>query len=138
MPYVFVQFSSIIYLSLNANLNNLNLTIFILLLISISVAGVALFNMKLNNLNILPDLKENHLLITRGIYRFIRHPMYTAVLLLCLALLLTNPHLLAYIVMMILLVNLILKSNLEEKNLTKRFHSYQDYQKITGRFLPFL
>jgi hypothetical protein len=35
-------------------------------------------------------------------------------------------------------INLILKSNLEEKLLTQRFDTYQDYRNKTGRFLPFL
>jgi steroid 5-alpha reductase family enzyme len=40
--------------------------------------------------------------------------------------------------MLILLVDLILKSNLEEKLLTQRFKKYPEYQQKTGRFIPFL
>jgi protein-S-isoprenylcysteine O-methyltransferase Ste14 len=40
-------------------------------------------------------------------------------------------------VMAVLLINLILKSNFEEKLLLKRFKGYSKYRQKTGRFLPF-
>jgi protein-S-isoprenylcysteine O-methyltransferase Ste14 len=64
--------------------------------------------------------------------------MYTSVLLSCIAFTLSNAHYLAQGVMLLLVINLILKSNLEEKLLTQRFDTYQDYRNKTGRFLPFL
>ncbi len=94
--------------------------------------------MKVDNLSIAPTLKKKHQLRTNGIYQFVRHPMYTSVLLLCLALMLTNSHYISQSVMLVLLVNLILKSRLEEKLLTKRFDNYQAYKEKTGRFIPFL
>ena len=94
--------------------------------------------MKFDNLNILPNLTKNHELRTTGIYRFIRHPMYSSVLLLSFALLLSNAHIYAQIVMGVLLIDLILKSNLEEKLLLNRFNNYQAYRRTTGRFFPFL
>jgi Putative protein-S-isoprenylcysteine methyltransferase len=99
---------------------------------------MAVINMRLDNLNIVPTLKDRHQLVTHGIYRFIRHPMYTSVLLFCSALTLTNAHGVAQLVMLILFVDLILKSNVEEKLLTERFSTYQNYRGKTGRFLPFM
>lgn len=43
-----------------------------------------LFN-KISNFNIIPDIKDNAILITTGTYRYIRHPMYFAVLITMLA-----------------------------------------------------
>jgi protein-S-isoprenylcysteine O-methyltransferase Ste14 len=99
---------------------------------------LAVIHMKPKNLNILPTLKKRHILITTGIYAHIRHPMYTSVILFCLGLMLSNNHFIAQIVMVILVINLILKSNLEEKLLQKRFSDYKKYRQKTGRFLPFL
>jgi protein-S-isoprenylcysteine O-methyltransferase Ste14 len=136
MIYVVVQFTCIIYLAINAQLANFSFLSYFLILLSAVVGGVAIINMRPGNLNIVPTLKDKHQLITIGIYTYIRHPMYSSVLLFCLALMLSNAHLIAQLVMLVLLVDLILKSSLEEKLLLNRFDQYQNYKKNTGRFLP--
>ena len=138
MIYVVVQFACIIYLIMNTQLNGFSPLIYLLITLSVIIGSVAVVNMQLSNLNIVPTLKDKHQLITNGIYAHIRHPMYSSVLLFCLALTLTNAHLTAQLTMLILLIDLILKSNLEEKLLTKRFDKYQNFKKNTARFLPFL
>jgi protein-S-isoprenylcysteine O-methyltransferase Ste14 len=138
MIYVVIQFTCIIYLIINAQFEYLDTLNYTLFCTAIVIGISAVINMKPDNLNIVPTLKDKHQLVTHGIYRFIRHPMYTSVLLLCLALTLTNPHNPALFIMLVLLVDLVLKSNLEEKLLTERFSTYQDYKNKTGRFLPFL
>ena len=137
MIYVVIQFSCIIYLIFNIQPNQLDWLEYFLLSMAVIVGSIAVLNMKFNNLNIIPTLKDNHQLRTHGIYKYIRHPMYTSVLLSCLALVLSNPHWIAQLVMAVLLINLILKSNFEEKLLLKRFKSYSKYRQKTGRFLPF-
>ena len=137
MIYVVIQFSCIIYLIFNIQPNQLDWLEYFLLSMAVIIGSIAVINMKFNNLNIIPTLKDNHQLRTHGIYKFIRHPMYTSVLLSCLALVLSNPHWIAQLVMTVLLINLILKSNFEEKLLLKRFKSYSKYRQKTGRFLPF-
>ncbi|CAC9446333.1 hypothetical protein BSPLISOX_400 [uncultured Gammaproteobacteria bacterium] len=138
MIYVVIQFSCIIYLILNAQLENLATLEYWLLAIAVVIGLMAVINMKPRNLNIVPTLKNQHQLVVKGIYHYIRHPMYTSVLLSCIAFTLSNAHYLAQGVMLLLVINLILKSNLEEKLLTQRFDTYQDYRNKTGRFLPFL
>lgn len=138
MIYVVIQFSCIIYLIFNMQFERLNILSYGLISIAVAIGITAVINMKLGNLNIVPTLKKQHQLITNGIYHWIRHPMYTSVLLLCLAFTLTNSHQTAQLVMLILLLDLVLKSNLEEKLLSQRFEKYQDYKNKTGRFIPFL
>jgi protein-S-isoprenylcysteine O-methyltransferase Ste14 len=138
MIYVVIQFLCIIYLTLNIEPNNFGIVEYLLMFFAVIIGLCAVVNMQFNNLNILPKLKKNHQLRTQGIYAFARHPMYTSVLLFCLALTLSNPHYLGQLIMLILLIDLILKSNFEEKLLTKRFKNYPKYQQQTGRFLPFL
>ena len=138
MIYVVIQFSCIIYLIFNAQFNLFTLIEYALSFAAVIIGLSALFTMKFDNLNILPNLTKNHELRTTGIYRFIRHPMYSSVLLLSFALLLSNAHIYAQIVMGILLIDLILKSNVEEKLLLDRFDNYQAYRRTTGRFFPFL
>ena len=138
MIYVVIQFSCIIYLILNTRYEHFDFTTLSLLLVALVIGLTAVVNMKVSNLNIMPTLKKSHQLRTNGIYQFIRHPMYTSVLLLCLALMLSNIHYISQVVMLILLIDLILKSSFEEKLLIKRFKNYSEYQQKTGRFIPFL
>ena len=138
MIYVVIQFSCIIYLILNTQYEHFDFVTLSLILVALLIGLTAVINMKISNLNIMPTLKKSHQLRTNGIYQFIRHPMYTSVLLLCLALMLSNIHYISQVVMLILLIDLILKSSFEEKLLIKRFKHYSEYQQKTGRFIPFL
>ncbi|WXT99877.1 MAG: hypothetical protein Ctma_0581 [Catillopecten margaritatus gill symbiont] len=138
MIYVIVQFSCIFYFIFNARFEALDTFSYVFIGIAIIIGLSAVATMKLSNLNIVPTLKDQHQLVTSGIYRWIRHPMYTSVLALCFAFATTNDHKIAQLVMLVLLVDLVLKSNLEEKLLTQRFDSYQNYKSKTGRFIPFL
>ena len=138
MIYVVIQFSCIIFLAFSAKLNDLNLISLSFIAVSIAIGLHAIIDMQLKNLNIQPSLRQNHKLITKGIYTYIRHPMYTSVLLLCFGLMLNNNTLATQVVMLILVIDLILKSNFEEKLLSKRFKNYDEYRQKTGRFIPFL
>ncbi len=138
MIYVVIQFSAILLLIVNANINNINTYSLILFIASAIIGVTAIINMKISNLNIMPELKDNHKLATNGIYKYIRHPMYTSVILLCLGFLLTEITTVNIIAMLVLIIDLFLKSRLEEKLLEQRFNSYKDYKNSTYRFLPFI
>jgi len=136
--YVIIQFSAIFALIINTNIENIGITSWVLMFLSLLVGVTALVNMKISNLNIVPNLKDNHILVTNGIYNYIRHPMYTSVILLCLALLLTNLNTINILIMLILIIDLYLKANFEEKLLITRFDNYKEYVNKTGKFLPFI
>ncbi|HBQ24480.1 MAG TPA: isoprenylcysteine carboxylmethyltransferase family protein, partial [Gammaproteobacteria bacterium] len=81
MIYVVIQFGCIIYLIINARFDLVESFSALLIILSLIVGLMAVVNMRLDNLNIVPTLKDKHQLVTHGIYHFIRHPMYTSVLL---------------------------------------------------------
>ena len=81
--------------------------------------------------------RQHHTLVTRGAYRWIRHPFYVAMALVTIgaALIAANWFILASGVVVFAL--LALRSRVEEEQLAARFgDAYRDYQKRTGRFLP--
>ncbi|MGM0565990.1 MAG: methyltransferase family protein [Bacteroidota bacterium] len=105
------------------------------------IAGItlglyAIYIMRPGNFNIRPVVKETGVLITHGPYKFIRHPMYTSILLALTPLLIDHFTLFRFIVMLILTINLVIKLRYEEGLLTAHFSDYPDYMKATNRMIP--
>ncbi len=81
--------------------------------------------------------RRDHTLVTRGPYRWVRHPFYDAVALMVTAnaLVAANWFLLAGGFLTLALI--VLRTRREEDRLVARFgDSYRDYMNRTGRFLP--
>ena len=102
-----------------------------------SLGVCILFFNRIGNFNVRPEPKKNGKLITTGPYRFIRHPMYTSVLLLMAAFAFFGDDLIKIFYWVLLLGVLWLKSSIEEKMLMRQFSEYEKYMLRTGRFLPF-
>jgi protein-S-isoprenylcysteine O-methyltransferase Ste14 len=83
------------------------------------------------------EIKENQKLITKGIYKYIRHPMYLAFFIWVVSqgIFLSNWLIL---VVGILMHAIVYKSRVddEEKMMLKQFKNYKSYMKKTGRLLP--
>lgn len=113
-------------------------------LIVLEILGLSLwfwaFGMMLfkKNYGLFPEVGRKKVLITTGPYRFIRHPIYSGMLLLALALLLNYGNLWRLFLFFLLLVSSLLKLTYEEKILKKHFKEYGDYQKRTKKLIPFV
>jgi protein-S-isoprenylcysteine O-methyltransferase Ste14 len=91
------------------------------------------------NFNIHPRPKQGSRLITHGIYAWVRHPMYGALLLAAAAISVAAApglRLQAWGACLALLAVLTVKSMLEERWLAEREPDYIGYAKKTRRFLP--
>lgn len=88
------------------------------------------------NLTPSPIPREQGTLETSGLYRVVRHPIYTALLLGGAALAAWGSswvHLVLYLLLVMLLG---IKARAEERLLLARFPEYREYQSRTGRFFP--
>lgn len=83
-----------------------------------------------------PIPKNDAELVTKGIYKWIRHPMYTALILLGIALFLGKANFFSLAVLFALALLLLLKSQYEDALLAQRHGDAGTYQKTTSRFLP--
>ena len=84
-------------------------------------------------------LKENHELIERGPYRFVRHPMYTGLLLMFLGSALVAARLSAFIALPLCFLTLLGKIRQEETLLLANFpDTYPGYMTRTHALVPFL
>ena len=86
-----------------------------LALASVALAAWTLAHNRPGNFNIRPAPKAQGHLVTTGPYRWIRHPMYTSVLLGAAALAWTSGLLIGWASSSALAVVLVLKSTLEER-----------------------
>ena len=107
-------------------------------LAGLGIVAWAVFTMKPNHVNPLPNVRRNATLVTRGPYRWVRHPMYTGVLLTMLALVVGEWTVTRALVWLILLANLLAKLSYEETLLAQRFPEYAAYQQRTRKLLPFV
>ncbi len=88
--------------------------------------------------SLFPEVKKESFLITQGPFRFIRHPVYSGILIFSFAFLLNYFNFLRLFLFLLLLISTILKLNLEEKILREKFKNYSSYQKRTKRLIPFI
>ena len=112
-----------------------------LVLLFIEVLGIgfgvwAVIAMGIGNFNITPDPLQSSRLITRGPYRWIRHPMYLALLVTTLPLIVANFSEARLLVWGILLIDLVLKLNYEETLLAENLTGYLEYQQKSSRLVP--
>ena len=81
--------------------------------------------------------RAEHTLVTRGPYRWVRHPFYLATALAVVANSLVTANWFLALTGGILFGLLVLRTRTEEEKLIERFgEDYNEYMKRTGRFLP--
>lgn len=84
----------------------------------------------------MPLPKVGGKMTSKGLYRYVRHPMYTSVLLFALGIASYYGDLYKYILVGSLCVLFFFKSSYEEKFLVKTYPGYAEYAKVTPRFIP--
>lgn len=75
---------------------------------------------------------------TGGLYRFVRHPIYTGVILIVVALALRSGSFVALAVGVVTLMFFTIKTSWEERRLENRYAGYAEYAARTPRFIPLL
>ena len=90
------------------------------------------------NFTIMPEPRAGNTLSQTGIYRWLRHPMYTAVLLCGVAVTFGAPSLWRWIALGICCVVLLLKVRYEERLLTQHHPDYPQRMKGVARLVPLI
>ncbi|MBI4166919.1 MAG: isoprenylcysteine carboxylmethyltransferase family protein [Acidobacteria bacterium] len=81
--------------------------------------------------------RKEHNLVTRGPYRWVRHPFYDALILIVLANSLATANWFIFLCGTLTFVLIVLRTRKEEENLLFRFgDTYREYRERTGAFLP--
>jgi protein-S-isoprenylcysteine O-methyltransferase Ste14 len=88
--------------------------------------------------NYYPQIKKEKYLVSFGIYKYIRHPIYLSAILLGLGILILFSYNLLIYLFPIILVTLVYKIESEEKYLEKRFTEYKLYKKTNYKIIPYI
>jgi len=85
------------------------------------------------------ELKKDHKLITKGAYKYVRHPIYTGITLMGIGSIIVDQSLLVTLFYLGMVAFLIYKMQKEEKLLLKHFpKEYPGYMKKTKALFPFI
>jgi protein-S-isoprenylcysteine O-methyltransferase Ste14 len=90
------------------------------------------------NFNIRPEPKSGGQLVQTGPYRYIRHPMYSALMLAMLGLCIGYATPWRWAALVALAIVIVVKAGLEETAMAARHADYADYARSTRRFVPFV
>lgn len=96
---------------------------------------IAVIQLK-TNLSPFPSPKKNSTLINKGLYYYVRHPIYTGILLVTFGFACYTASVYKLLVALVLGILLYYKSQYEEKLLHDQFSEYKNYIEQTGRFFP--
>jgi protein-S-isoprenylcysteine O-methyltransferase Ste14 len=84
------------------------------------------------------QFKQGHKLIQNGPYRFVRHPIYTGILLMCLAPAIQFGRLHSWLGVSLMAVGFWIKLKQEEKVMMQHFPEYAEYRKRVKAIVPFV
>ena len=135
---VFVQFACLGALALTGPILARNPWLLAVEVAALALALWALVTIRLDNMNVTPDVRADSVMVGHGPYRFIRHPMYASILLGALVLVLDTPSPLRWAIWAVLLVDLIVKLTYEEALLVAHHPEYAVLQQRTKRLTPFI
>lgn len=74
----------------------------------------------------------------RGIYGYVRHPIYTGLVTVALAFLVAGPTLLGGIAFLVVVATTNARAEVEERILIEKSPAYAEYREGTKRFVPFV
>lgn len=135
---VAIQFACLIAIALTGSILAHNPALLVMEVAAVLLGLWAILTVRIGNVNVLPDPRQEAVLVQSGPYRWIRHPMYAALLLGALALVLDSPSTLRWILWIVLLIDLLIKLHYEERMLQEHFGGYEAYMAISKRLIPYL
>jgi protein-S-isoprenylcysteine O-methyltransferase Ste14 len=103
--------------------------------VSVLAAGAAALG---SSLSVLPRPRDDIRLVRRGVYRWVRHPIYIGVVLVVVGWAVYRGDLLHVALAAGIAAFFVAKAAREERYLLDRFPDYDQYRQRTWRFLPWL
>ncbi len=134
---LFVLIGAILYLLFSGNLISRSPWVIAAQLLAVTLSIWARRNFRAGQFSIFAEPREGPLMMT-GPYRFVRHPMYAAALLLIWASALGHFSAITLTIAIIVTMEVIIRITTEEEFLRARFPGYVEYSLRTKRLIPFV
>lgn len=135
---VLLQFLLIGLIVLTSPLTQLKLWVLLFLLAGLALGLYAIYTIRIGNFNISPHIRPGGFMVAHGPYRFIRHPMYTAILLVCWPLIAGHFSYVRLVFAVLLTIVLVVKLHLEEQYLRQAYGAYNEYTLTSKKLIPFV
>ena len=135
--HVFIQFASLAFLFFTGQKFHSNILI-IPELLGIFLGSWSILVMRKSVLTIFPNPQIGFMLIEKGPYKFIRHPMYTALFLVVVPWVIGSYSNIRLVVLIIFIANQIVKLYYEEGLILRKHPEYFRYVSKTKRIIPFI
>ena len=135
---VSVQFACLVAFAITGPLIPGNFALLAVQLSGFSLGIWAVYSMRIGHFNILPQPLSWSRLVTAGPYKYIRHPMYLALLLVTLPLIIDTSNYFRLGIWLVLLADLLVKLLFEEKLLQDGLDGYDLYIQKSFRLVPFV
>jgi len=110
---------------------------FSILILGIILRILSLLKLRVN-FSMVVKSEDRNRLITDGIYKHIRHPLYLATMLIAVSGCIIFTCIITWIFFALTLISILKRINIEETFLISRFTDYSDYVKKTYKLIPFL
>lgn len=135
---VIIQFSSLLYMFYSSPFYAKNLHLVIVELSGILLGIWSIKTIGLKQLKILPIPKYNFILIKTGPYKLIRHPIYLAIIITTIPLILSYFSIIRLFIIIILFCTLLIKIEFEERMIFTINKKYSTYKQNTKKLLPYI
>jgi protein-S-isoprenylcysteine O-methyltransferase Ste14 len=83
-----------------------------------------------------PEPRPGATLVTTGVYKWLRHPIYTSIVVVVVGIFLRRPTLVIGIAGVVVIAFLVIKVRFEEKLLVERYPTYSEYKMRTWGIIP--
>ncbi len=102
-------------------------------ILGFSIILIAILQLN-KNLTPFPTPKENGSLINTGLYKYVRHPIYSGIFMAAIGIAFYTGSYWQLLISFILLILFYYKSKYEESLLMEKYNEYENYIKVTRRF----
>lgn len=134
---VWIQFAAMLVIGLMQHRALMHAWPVSFVVVSFLLAGSAFIAFRKSKFSVMPEPSSNGQLITRGPYKFIRHPMYLAILLFAVGMCSHEPSWPSILVASILFINMYIKIEMEEKLLAQQYkEDFTRYSQHTYKLIP--
>jgi protein-S-isoprenylcysteine O-methyltransferase Ste14 len=135
---VAIQFLCLVALGLTGPLLATGPILPVVQLAGIALAVWAIATHGIGNFNVRPEPVAGGRLVTSGPYRVVRHPMYAALFLAVLPVVIQNPSFVRWTAAVALIVDIAVKISFEERLLQLTHREYAAYCTSTWKLIPLI